>query len=1323
MNIQGINTPVLLDTGATISTVVHSYYLKHFSNIPIVPLNSVLKVEVAGGHTLPYLGYIQVTILPVVLGMQTPVDCLLLVVKDTEYGERVPVIVGTNILSTLNKIRGNRRIPDVWHMTFRTLSLSTRRLKRTNGRVASLHCASPTTIPANRIAYVHCDANTEAIFKGTVVVDTAHDCKLPSGVSVLSTVQHHTTHRGTIPVLMANYNQHPVAIQSKALCAQLEAADVEPVQCSPPSSTTPDAPPDVDLQHLPTQDATIVSQLLRRWRHVFSTGDTDVGYSDVTHHRITLLDDRPFKQRYRRIPVALLDEVRNHLQQLFNAGIIRPSHSPYASNLVLARKKDSSLRLCIDYRQLNSITQKDAYALPRITEIFDYLSGSQYFTVLDMKSGYHQVPIHPDDVHKTAFTAGPLGHWEFCRLAFGLTNSPATYQRLMDTIFADLSPTFLQVYLDDVIVFSRTFEEHVSHLQIVFQKLHDFNLKLSPKKCKLFQRSVRYLGHVVSADGVSVDPEKTEKVKNWPCPRDLHSLQKFIGFANYYRRYIEGFAAISRPLTQLLRGHSSTKAKSRNKEQAVWTWNEEQESAFQKLKQRLTEAPVLAYADGNLDFELHIDGSRIALGAVLYQRQEGILRVIAYGSRSLSPSESNYSAHKIEFLALKWAVTERFHDYLYGAHFTVYTDNNPLTYVLTSAKLDATGHRWLAALAAYDFSLKYVSGSQNRDADAMSRLATELKPDIVHSICQMQPTSHMTNAQPSDSVSEPPFAFASESFTRWKEAQRCDPAIGPLFPYVAQQLLPDRQQVPSPTWPLLRELHRLRIKYGAMHRCVKTNDCEIKQILLPACLRNEALQSLHNHMGHMGRDKTTSLCKERFYWPSMSSDIDSYVANCQHCLLRKKPHSRAPLVSIETSQPLEIVSMDHLSLEPSIGGIQYILVITDLFTRYAAAVPVRNLSAQHAAKAFFENFIVHYGIPGRIHSDQGGAFESRLIKELCQLLQMKKSRTSPYHPEGNAVTERFNRTLLNMLGTLPPNLKLDWKSHVATMVHAYNCAPHTATGFSPYYLMFGRHPHLPIDVAMGIDRREVTDSSTSHQYVSSLRSRLLQSYESARQHSDYSKTRHRNIKGARCRAAVLQIGDRVLVKQLAFHGKHKLADTWEPDVYVVTDQPNPEIPVYVVEPADKSRGRRCRRRTLHRNHLLHVGDILSLDAASESVVDTADNYEEEAAHQVDSSSSDESSTEEEDTPEVSHEVTVEAAEEQPTRDEDTVDQEKPAARAAEDLSRDTLSIEENDEEEEEPPARRYPRRERRPPDRYEAVMSHTDKKFQIAQDLLSFLKN
>ena len=325
----------------------------------------------------------------------------------------------------------------------------------------------------------------------------------------------------------------------------------------------------------------------------------------------------------------------------------------------------------------------------------------------------------------------------------------------------------------------------------------------------------------------------------------------------------------------------------------------------------------------------------------------------------------------------------------------------------------------------------------------------------------------------------------------------------------------------------------------------------------------------------------------------MVADVEKYVQTCSRCIQRKTPAPKAPLVPIVTSQPLEVVSMDHLTLEPSKGGHQHILVITDFFTRYAVSVPIQNLSAITTAKAFINNFVVHYGIPQRIHSDQGGAFESRVVKELCNLLGIKKSRTTAFHPEGNGVTERFNRTLLQMLGTLDAPSKLDWKTQVAPLVHAYNCAPHAATGYSPYFLMFGRHPNLPIDIAMNVDR-STNSTPTVTEFATELRDRLTKSYDLARRLSGISKLRQKQLRDRKSQAAVLAKGDKVLVRKLHFSGKHKLANKWEPDIFVVIDQPNDDIPVYVVEPEVKDLRNRRRRtqRTVHRNHLLPIGSLL-----------------------------------------------------------------------------------------------------------------------------------
>ena len=1311
LSIDGVQTTVLLDTGATVSTMIKSYYDKHFSHLPIVSLDNLINVEVAGGHSLPYEGYIQVPIIADILGLNTPVTGLLLVVDDTEYGKKVPVIIGTNILTSLNHIRGKRKIPTVWHTTFRTMTLVSRRFRRNKGRVAMLHTDKQVTIPPNGVLTFDCYLDSVIPYKGTVVIESVANSKVPSGVEILPMLEYHNGSGEYITVCVANTTNHQLTLQSRALCAQLQAVNVLPTDNA---QSVPENNSDFSFNFadLSSDQTLMVNELLQKWNHVFSKSDLDIGFTDAVYHKIELLDDTPFKQRYRTIPPAMINEVKEHIQQLYDSGIIRPSNSPYASNLVLVRKKNGQLRMCIDYRQLNQRTRLDAYALPRINDIFDYLSGSKYFSVLDMKSGYHQVPVRSSDIYKTAFSAGPLGHWEFCRLPFGLTNSPATYQRLMENVFGGMYLNFVQIYLDDLIVFSSSFEDHVHHLEAVFQRLSDFNLKLAPKKCKLFQKSVKYLGHVVSENGISVDPEKTEKVSNWPTPTNVSELHCFMGFANYYRRFINGFAKIAQPLTKLLRGTNCTKKK--KTVSSTWSWEVEQQEAFDQLKHCLTNAPILAFADGNLPYELHIDASRQALGAVLYQKQHGELKVIAYGSRSLSASESNYPAHKLEFLALKWAVTEKFHDYLYGAHVSIFSDSNPLTFILTSAKVDATGHRWLAALAAYSFDIKYRPGKSNSDADALSRLPCdrlEIKQNVVSSICQsqeMQPWSQALSIQclahDSDMSEEPLFSFVSGSFLGWKQAQRSDPGIGPLFPFVAQKMVPDRRQIPAAAVPLLRYFDKLCIINGALYRNVVINEESVRQIVLPSCYRTEVLQSLHDRMGHMGRDRTLHLVRERFFWPGMTTDVEQHITSCRRCIQRKKPVSKAPLVPISTTQPLEIVSMDHLTLEPSKGGFQHILVITDMYTRYAVAIPVRNLSASVTAKAFVDNFITHYGIPHRIHSDQGGAFESKLIQELCKLLNIDKSRTTAYHPEGNPVTERFNRSLINMLGTLEPQQKFDWKNHIAPLVHAYNCTPHAATNYSPYYLMFGRHPNLPIDVAMGIDRA-ISRTSSPHRYVAELRSRLLKAFNSARKFSDWSKMRQKELRDVRCRAAVLQKGDRVLVKKLAFTGKHKLADRWEPEIYIVTDQPNRDIPVYIVQIESRTGGKRCRR-TLHRNHLLPIGELLSLDEDSEPVVDTADRNVELSSESSDTKSEE---TVDEEVAVIGEPIVDEAGRQQVM--DEMVEEER---RESPESETDTA------DEEVDEPERRYPQRERHPPDRYQAMTTQT-KKLDIVHDLVKLL--
>jgi hypothetical protein len=829
-----------------------------------------------------------------------------------------------------------------------------------------------------------------------------------------------------------------------------------------------------------------------------------------------------------------------------------------------------------------------------IETTLDNLAGAKWFSSLDLQSGYWQVEIEEKDKEKTAFRVGNLGFYECNRMPFGLTNAPAVFQRLMEHTLADL--TNVLVYIDDIIIHSISFQDHVQHIRDCFQKLREAGIKLKPSKCHLFKKQVKYLGHVISENGIAADEEKIKVILDWPEPNTVQTLRQTLGFFGYYRRFVKDYAAIAKPLHQVLKGHENKRSVNKN---TTVTLNSDALSAFELLKQKLTTVPILAYADYSLPFELHTDASLNGLGAVLYQVQHGKQRVIAYGSRGLKPSEANYPAHKLEFLALKWSVCEKFKDYLYGNHFSVFTDNNPLSYVISSAKLDATGHRWLAELSTFDFSIHYRSGSRNGDADALSRLQPKSEtfvPDhVIKAVCAVSNPVHvgaveMLGAVPDVADNVTIDTDRSLEQGRWEKLQNDDPIIHKLIEVVANGNKPSKLQqhqlVTESTdfRTYFKEWDKLCIKNGVLYRKRQQEGEDVLQIVLPISERETALTGLHDDVGHMGRTRTLDLVRSRFFWPNMTKDVDKKIKLCIKCIKRKtKVLHRAPLVNIKTTQPMEIVCIDFLSLERSKGGFENILVITDHFTRYAQAIPTRNQSAKTTAEALYNTFM-HYGFPQQLHSDQGRNFESTIIKELCKVAGIRKSRTTPYHPMGNGQCERFNSTLLNMLGTLDAAQKQDWKSYVSSLVHAYNCTRSEATGYAPFYLMFGRHARLSLDVAMGVDPDTTqVQPRTTREFVDKLRNRLDLAYRIAVAEGSKLSARHKALYDKKVRGATVNVGDYVLVRKVGIIGKHKLANVWEDDPYFVSSQPDPSIPVFVVKEVGKRK-----LRTLHRNMLLPI---------------------------------------------------------------------------------------------------------------------------------------
>ena len=749
------------------STITESFFREHlFQEGHIQDVSQLIKISAAQGLEIPYVGYIE---LPLEFMGHTFEDMGFLIVKDpvgTPLVERkrlVPGVIGSNIFRDIKDslaTHGGDYLQKLEaagaHAWAHVLALYSETRVDTPDTCSRVRVAGkkPQLVPAHSLRVIQGSTQPAVVnqeFYALIECKEVHS--LQRGLAVgRACVKFDDT--GNIPVQIANFSDRDIFLKPRTTIGCIENVAVEPrvglcfdsehevcVTEITHSAGTDEVITNLlsrmDISDVDDEQHECIRKLIAKHCDIFSRDEDDLGYCDQIEHRIRTTSDVPIKVPHRKIPPQHWSEVREYLQKSLDRDIIKPSSSPYAAPVVLVRKKDGTLRLCVDYRSLNARTHKDAYPLPRIEEALEVMKGSKYFASLDLAHGFNQIPMAAADMEKTAFRVGTGGLYEYTRMPFGLCNAPATFMRLMDRVFGDQNFQTLLIYLDDILIFGRTFEETAERLDMVLTRLEQYNLKVKPEKCQLFHQRLRYLGHVVAENGIAPDPEKTRTVEEWTTPQSETELRQFLGLASYYRRFVPGFAKIAAPMHALLGGTDKKKPKRRNNMGPSFAdgWNESCDTAFSELKQRLVSAPVLGYPDFTKPFILETDASLQGLGAVLSQRQENGVVVLSYASRGLRESEKNmqnYSSIKLELLALYWAITVKFRDTLIGAVFTVFTDNNPLSYIQSTVKLGATEMRWVAELALFNFTIHYRSGKHNGNADALSRkpqlmLGPELK--------------------------------------------------------------------------------------------------------------------------------------------------------------------------------------------------------------------------------------------------------------------------------------------------------------------------------------------------------------------------------------------------------------------------------------------------------------------------------------------------------------------------------------------------------------------------------------------------------------------
>jgi hypothetical protein len=816
----------------------------------------------------------------------------------------------------------------------------------------------------------------------------------------------------------------------------------------------------------------------------------------IVDHEITIIPGaQPTARRYYRMTGTEMEELKRVIKDLLTKGWIRPSSSAYAAPILFVKKSDGTLRFCCDYRALNSITVRNTYPIPDMGELLDRLHDAKYFSKFDLRSGYHQVLVADKDVHKTAFTTR-FGNYEWLVLPFGLTNAPATFQRVMNDAFQEFLDVFVIIYLDDILIYSKTWEDHQRHVRLICDKLRGNQLFCKSSKCEFGLTSIEFIGHVVSHNNIHMDPAKIKAVKNWPEPKNVKQLRGFLGFCNFYRKFIYQFAHIAEPLTSCLR-----------RKGLDFKWGEKQQKAFEELCTAMTTEPVLIIPDLKKPYVLHTDASGTCLGAVL--SQEG--HPVAYLSGKLNGAQMNYDVRELELLALVTAL-KKWRHYLLDSVVIAYTDHESLKYIKKQADFNRRLVRWLNLFAEYSgLEIVYKPGKDNIAADALSRINT------------------ITT-----------FSVDSTETNSWRK-----------------DYLDDEEQASTynalDSTPSIKTLTITFSKEGNLMYAQTKNKSD-KRLCVPAAKQALIIREAHDTPmgGHFSWNKTYQRIVNKFYWPKMITRIQNYCTSCLSCQ-RNKASTVKPLGQM---QPLttptnrwESISMDFVTALPPSGKEEYdaILTVVDRLTKRVHLIPThKTATAKDTATLILAHVVKLHGIPRSIVSDRDPRFTSHFWKALCDMLDTKLLMSTANHPETDGQTERANRTMAECLRSYVDSSEDEWHTRLPMVEFAINSAQNASIKTSPFEADLGYIPTTPLSLINGNTNSGVPSAD---QFITN-QSTIIQQVKDRLVHAQSNQKRHHDKR--RRPAPTWYRGDQVMVHRSAIvprvdktkYTEQKLAARW-----------------------------------------------------------------------------------------------------------------------------------------------------------------------------------